>query len=111
MKDLLLGLFIGVNIGFMINQWVFPLLDTVFQVFQFKQTDKATFYQLASQEQVALFNREYPELNTQNPSPELQPAIGFTYTPPPDEIMYYEEDEECKNQNINQIKNINKIGY
>jgi len=42
-------------------KYIEPILDLYLQVFQHKQSVKATMYQLQSQEAVILFNREYPE--------------------------------------------------
>lgn len=91
-------LFIGIIIGIVIERYIFPIIDLKLEVLQYKESEKATIYQLNAQELLALFNREYPELNDTQ-KPELTPAIGFIHNSP-DEDMYYEE-ENCKN----------KIGY
>lgn len=82
-------LFFGIIVGIVIERFIFPIIDLKLEVFQYKETEKATAYQLNTQELVAEFNREYPEFN-QGEVPELTPAIGFTYAPEDD--MYYEDD-------------------
>ncbi len=81
---------IGIILGIVIERYIFPIMDLKLEAFQYKESEKATIYQLNAQELVAEFNREYPEFS-QGETQELMPAIGFTYTPSEDEI-YYEDD-------------------
>jgi hypothetical protein len=84
-------LFIGILIGLLIQKYIFPIIDLWLSVYEYKQSEIITIYQLNAQEQVALFNREYPELD-ENQNKELTPAIGFAYNHQDDD-MYY---EDCK---------------
>lgn len=86
-----LFIFIGIIIGTLFERYLFSIFDILLQVFQYKQSEKVTIYQLNAQEQIALFNREYPELNNDEIK-ELTPAIGFAYNSSDDD-MYY---EDCK---------------
>lgn len=74
-------------------RYVEPIFDLYLEVFQYKQSEKANKYQLNAQEQVILFQREYPESN-QIKQQELTPAIGFAYSKQDDD--YYYDDEDCK---------------
>lgn len=85
-------IFLGVLIGVLIERYIFPIFDTLLEVFNYKQSEKATIYQLNAQEQAVLFNRKYPELNNMQ-NQELTPAIGFM-TEQSDEMYYDYDDEE-----------------
>ena len=89
---------IGIILGIVIERYIFPIIDLKLEVLQYKESEKATIYQLNAQGLVAEFNREYPEFN-QGEVPELTPAIGFMHTQQNEDM--YEDEEECKN----------KIGY
>ncbi len=82
---------VGIILGILLEKYIFPIIDLKIEVLQYKETEKATIYQLNAQELLAEFNREYPELS-QGEIPELTPAIGFAYTPS-DEDMYYEDEQ------------------
>ena len=90
-----LFIFIGVIIGILCERYLFSILDLYLQVFQHKQSVNATMYQLKSQEAVILFNREYPESNS-NKTKELSPAIGFACGGLNDDVYYEDEIEDCK---------------
>ena len=87
MTYLITGFLGGIIFGIIIEKYIFPICDTYYEVFTFKQSDTATFYQLNIQEQVAVFNREYPEM-AQGKGCESTSAIGFSL---PDE--YVDEDD------------------
>jgi hypothetical protein len=86
-------LFLGVILGMLIQKYIFPVFDMLLDIYSYKQSEKVTIYQLNAQEQIALFNREYPEVNNEEIR-ELTPAIGFTYSNQDNDI--YCDDEECK---------------
>jgi len=89
-----LFIFIGVIIGILCERYLFVILDLYLQVFQHKQSVNATMYQLQSQEAVILFNREYPESNS-NKTKELSSAIGFACGNS-DDVYYEDEIEDCR---------------
>jgi len=91
------SLFIGIFIGILVELYLFPLLDGLMQVINYKLSEIATTYNLNAQEKAALFYKKYPELNP-NQNKELSPAIGFTCVSPNEDILYYDDDEECKNK-------------
>ena len=78
-------------LGMLCDRYIFPVLDALLEVFQCKQAEKITVYQLKAQEHVVLFNRKYPDQEQE----ELAPAIGFTYERPDDEYDY-EEDRKSR---------------
>jgi len=93
------GMFIGVLMGILIQQYIFPIFDLLLEVFSIKQSEVATIHNLNIQEMSCEFAREYPEINA-NKIQEQTNLIGFTCNSAEDEDEYYEEDK---------IKNI--IGF
>lgn len=86
-------LFLGVILGMLIQKYIFPVFDMLLDIYSYKQSEKVTIYKLNAQEQIALFNRKYPEVNNEEIR-ESTPAIGFTYSNQDNDI--YCDDEECK---------------
>lgn len=84
-------IFLGILIGLLIEKYLFPIFDTSLEVFNYKQSEKATIYQLNAQEQAVLFSRKYPE-SSNMPNQELSPAIGFMAEQ--SDEMYYDYDDE-----------------
>lgn len=90
-----LFIFFGIFIGILIERYIFVIFDLLIEIFQYKQSNKATNYQLQAKEAVIIFERKYPELNKN--SQELTPAIGFNYVDSNDLYENDEEDEDCCN--------------
>ena len=90
MINMILGIFIGIILGIFIQKYVFAYLDVVFEIFTYRQVEKAIKYQINSQRITYDFYREYPEaLEQEENQEEHTNAIGFQYEP-----EYYDEDEE-----------------
>lgn len=86
-------LLIGLAIGFMVDRYVFPILDMLLETLQYKITNKCTAIQIDTN----LLSLEYEEIiNSRN---ELTPAIGFVAGNSRDEYEDYDDDEEDENRN------------
>lgn len=77
MTLLYLGICIGIILSYLFLRFVEPIFTLLLDVYQVKQTDVATKYQLNSQKQSILFLRKFPEAQM-NQQQELTPAIGFS---------------------------------
>ena len=49
MINIILGVFIGVFLGIVIEKYLFLYLDMVFEIFTYKQSEKATKHQINAQ--------------------------------------------------------------
>ena len=94
MTNIFLGLFVGIILGILIDRFLFPMLDILLDVYNYKQTNIATEHQLNTQMMTMEFLREYPEANKNYQ--ELSPAIGFAVSSPGEFEEEFEEDECCK---------------
>jgi hypothetical protein len=91
MINIILGVFIGVFLGIVIEKYLFLYLDMVFEIFTYKQSEKATKHQINAQRIAYDFYREYPEAleETERQDEQQTHAIGFQYEPKCEE---YEDD-------------------
>lgn len=83
MINIILGVFIGVFLGIVIEKYLFLYLDMVFEIFTYKQSEKATKHQINTQRIAYDFYREYPEAleETECRDEQQTHAIGFQYEP------------------------------
>ncbi len=79
-----LGITIGIILGILIDKFIFPYFEILFEKFTYKQTVICTQYQVNAQK----ITREVEDV------PELQPAIGFCYNEPAEE--FYDDDTDGK---------------
>lgn len=93
MSDLLIGIFSGLLLGIIIEKYVFPILDILFEIFTAKTSKEITEHNLNIQEMSCELLRAYPELKDGNVAEQIN-AIGFHYVDEDAEEEYYEEDEE-----------------
>lgn len=93
MSDLLIGIFSGLLLGIIIEKYVFPILDILFEIFTAKTSKEITEHNLNIQEMSCELLRAYPELKDGNVVDQVN-AIGFQYVDDDIEEEYYEEDEE-----------------
>ena len=91
MINIILGVFIGVFLGIVIEKYLFLYLDMVFEIFTYKQSEKAIKHQINTQRISYDFYREYPEVlgETECQDEQQTHAIGFQYEP---ECEEYEEE-------------------
>jgi len=91
MINIILGVFIGVFLGIVIEKYLFLYLDMVFEIFTYKQSEKAIKHQINTQRISYDFYREYPEAlnDCRNQEEQQTHAIGFRYEPKCEE---YEND-------------------
>jgi hypothetical protein len=81
-------LLIGVAAGFIVNRYIFPILDMLLDQLQYKITKVCTAIQIDTN----LMSLEFEELvNSRN---ELTPAIGFVAGGSQDEYEDYDDDDE-----------------
>ena len=83
MINIILGVFIGVFLGIVIEKYLFLYLDMVFEIFTYKQSEKATKHQINTQRIAYDFYREYPEAleATECQDEQQTHVIGFQYEP------------------------------
>lgn len=100
------GLLLGIIIGALSMQYLIPYFDTLFDMYQIKQAEIATEYNLNMEIMKCEVMRSYPELkeNSAGSNYEQTNVIGFEYCP--DEEDEYYEDDKFKN-----MDNKNIIGF
>lgn len=76
MPDLLIGLFSGLLLGIIIEKYIFPALDIIFEVFTAKTSEIITEHNLNIQSMSCELLRVYPELKDGNVAEQVN-AIGF----------------------------------
>jgi len=83
MINTILGIFIGIFLGIIIEKYLFSYFDIVFEIYTYKQSEKATKHQINTQRISYDFYREYPEALNDCRKQEKQQtrAIGFRYEP------------------------------
>lgn len=85
-------LLIGLAIGFIVDRYVFPILDMLLEMIQYKVTNKCTAIQIDTN----LLSLEYEEIiNSRN---ELTPAIGFVAGSSHDDLEEYDDDDENRSK-------------
>lgn len=89
---LITGLCVGLFLGVWIERFLYPYLDTLFNMFTIRQSEIASEINLNIEMMKCECVRQYPELDKDNAILEQTNAIGFHYSPPDDE--YYEEEIE-----------------
>lgn len=101
MPNLLIGLFLGIIIGVLTHQYIFPYLDILFEIFVSKSSEIITEHNLNIQMLSCDLLREYPELNNDgNFSNEPTGVIGFQYNSSDDEEYYGEDDIKLNNKKL-----------
>jgi hypothetical protein len=88
-------LFIGIILGIIIEKYVFPFIDTIFEVFTYKISVHATEYKVQSETMAKEFELKYPEVEESATN-----VIGYQYDDSPDKYYYEEDDDidDCKNK-------------
>lgn len=91
MINTILGIFIGIFLGIIIEKYLFSYFDVVFEIYTYKQSEKATKHQINAQRIAYDFYREYPEAlnDCRNQEEQQTHAIGFQYE---SEYEKYEEE-------------------
>lgn len=85
-------LFIGILLGIMMERYIFPIFDTLLDIFSIKQSKIATKYNISIQKMNLDLIRDYPELTKEDMEQEQIHAIGFQYESDYED-EYYENDE------------------
>jgi hypothetical protein len=85
---------IAVCITYFVLIYIIPILDLLLQLLNYKISDKANEYQLATQAQVKEFEKLYPSTE------ERSPAIGF----------HLDNPNVCDDESEDKIKK-NKMGF
>lgn len=85
-------LFIGILLGIVIDKYIFPLIDTLFEVFTYKISIKATAYKIQSESIAREYEKKYPEVEETATN-----VVGFHMD---NSEEYYDDDieEDCKNK-------------
>lgn len=73
----LIGIFEGIIIGILVEKYVFPYFEILFEVYTTKKSKIIANYNVDIQELNCLLLREYPELSKNNISGNQTNAIGF----------------------------------
>ena len=85
-------LFIGILLGIMMERYIFPIFDTLLDIFSIKQSKIATKDNIFMQKMNLDLIRDYPELTKEDMGQEQVHAIGFQYESDYED-EYYENDE------------------
>lgn len=85
-------LFIGILLGIMMERYIFPIFDTLLDIFSIKQSKIATKDNIFMQKMNLDLMRDYPELTKEDMGQEQVHAIGFQYESDYED-EYYENDE------------------
>ena len=94
---LLLGITTGIIFAIIFMKFFLPLIEINQEVYTYKKTDTATYWNLNTQKQAVIVQREFPELKeTQE---EQTNAIGFHMG-----NVEEEDDYDCEDKK-------NKIGF
>jgi len=88
------GIFIGIILGIIIQMYLFPYFDQLFEVFVSKQSEIITEHNLNIQIMSCETLRDYPEINNKNIQEQTN-LIGFNCQSLLDEEdeEYYEDDK------------------
>ena len=88
------GIFIGIILGIIIQMYLFPYFDQLFEVFISKQSEIITEHNLNIQIMSCETLRDYPEINNKNIQEQTN-LIGFNCQSLLDEEdeEYYEDDK------------------
>jgi hypothetical protein len=88
------GIFIGIILGIIIQMYLFPYFDQLFEVFVSKQSEIITRHNLNIQIMSCETLRDYPEINNKNIQEQTN-LIGFNCQSLLDEEdeEYYEDDK------------------
>lgn len=86
MPLLLLGIAIGILIGFIVDKYIFPYLDIKFEKYTYRESVICTQYQVDAQK-IAKENSE---------DQELQPAIGFQIS----DSTELDDEDDCEDKKI-----------
>ncbi len=88
------GIFIGITLGIIIQMYLFPYFDQLFEVFISKQSEIITEHNLNIQIMSCETLRDYPEINNKNIQEQTN-LIGFNCQSLLDEEEeeYYEDDK------------------
>jgi len=88
------GIFIGIILGIIIQMYLFPYFDQLFEVFISKQSEIITEHNLNIQIMSCETLRDYPEINNKNIQDQTN-LIGFNCQSLLDEEdeEYYEDDK------------------
>ena len=97
-ESLLLGFFAGIVFWNSFLTYIDPIIQLKQEVYKYKKTDEATYYNLSSQRQTYDFYKEYPEAKDQ--PEENTNAIGFEYYPQSEFDDEYDGDDEFEDKEI-----------
>ena len=95
-------LFIGILLGIVINMYIFPLIDTLFEIYTYKMTEIATVSKIKSESMAREYEIKYPEKEDSSTN-----VIGFHYDDAAVEDEQYDYNDE--DEELNDCKN--KIGF
>jgi hypothetical protein len=93
---LVAGIAIGIIIGATFERFAVGIIGLVQDVFQYKKTDEAVFYDIDSKKQTYDFYREYPEAKGEEEEKSAVDAVGFQFYPQSESEF---DDEEDKHKN------------
>lgn len=84
-------LFLGILFGLVVEKYIFPFLDGLFEVYSYKMSEFATASKIKSESMAREYELKYPETEEIATN-----AIGYQYEP--EEECYDEDLEDCKNK-------------